>query len=100
MPSLLMLKALPWKLIGFAAIALALISMFAALQMEKRKSDKLSNQLQAVIEQSKKKQIEVREVIKQGKDRIVVVERDAKKVEEAPLEGECKTPRAVIEADV
>ena len=100
MPSLPMLKALPWKLIGYAAIALALVSMFAALQMEKRKSDKLSHQLQSVIEQSKKKQIEIREVIKQGKDRIVVVERDAKKVEEAPLEGGCRTPDAILDADL
>ena len=50
--------------------------------------------------QSKDKQDGVREVIRQGKDRVVVVEREAKRVESAPLEGECRTPKLVLEADI
>lgn len=45
MPSLLILKALPWKLIGWAAIAFAFIACLAALRMEQAQNDKLKAQL-------------------------------------------------------
>ena len=38
--------------------------------------------------------------IAKAKDRIVIVERDAKRVEAAPLPGQCRTPDAIMNADI
>lgn len=88
-----------WQLL---CIALALFAGFQTLRVsaEQRHSGKLQAQLSKLAEASKQKQTEVREVIKQGKDRIVVVRKEAERIESAPLEGDCKTPKAVLEADV
>lgn len=95
-----MLKALPWRWIGAGAVLIAFLALFAHDRMVVAQNEKLKAQIAKLVDESKRKQVEVREVIRQGKDRIVVVEKEAKRVEEAPLEGECKTPRAVLEADI
>lgn len=38
--------------------------------------------------------------IAKAKDRIVIVERDAKRIEAAPLPGNCRTPDAIMGADL
>ena len=100
MPTLLMLKALPWRLIGIVSIAFAVLALFAHDRMVVAQNVKLKAQIAKLVDQSREKQSEVREVIRQGKDRVVVVEREAKRVESAPLEGECRTPKLVLEADI
>ena len=71
-----------------------------ALLQCKLQNQKYSTQIQSLSDKSREKQSEVREVIRQGKDRVVVVEREAKRVESAPLEGWCRTPKLVLEADI
>lgn len=93
-------KALPWKLIGYCALGMALVLMYAALRIEQAQNVKLKAQLHAQIEAGKAKKSEVRDVIKQGKDRIVVVEKQAKRIEGAPIPGNCQTPDAVMGADL
>ena len=95
-----MLKALPWRLIGAGAVLIAFLALFAHDRMVVAQNEKLKAQIAKLVDQSKQKQSEVREVIKQGKDRVVVVEREATKVENAPLPGGCRTPDAVLNADI
>lgn len=47
---LLALRALPWKVIGFSALGLALVLMFAALKMERAHSARLKAQIAACSE--------------------------------------------------
>ncbi len=100
-------RSLPWKLIGFCALGMAMVLMFAALRMSQAQNVKLKSQLAACAEEQRRladesaaKQKETKRRVDKAKERIVIVERKAKEIEAAPLPGDCKTPKAILEADL
>jgi hypothetical protein len=50
MGALLALRALPWRLIGYAALALFIASLMVALKIERTQNDKLKAQITACAE--------------------------------------------------
>lgn len=97
----------PWGRIGLIAGALAGIALLTAWKIEERRADKL--QAQVIKWQREFARISnernVQKVI--TRDRIIEVERKAKdadsrakRIEAAPLPGNCKTPEAVRSADL
>ena len=87
---------------GFLCIMLgiALVVERAHSRKQAARIVELSATIQRLEDEGKQKQSEVREVIKAGKERVVVVEREAKRIEQAPLPGNCRTPVAVMGADL
>lgn len=49
-PALALARGLPWKLIGFAALALMVAALVVALKMERQHSGKLKVQVEKVVE--------------------------------------------------
>lgn len=100
MPTLLMLKALPWKLIGLAALGVALVLMYAALKMEKAQNVKLKAQLERIsTAKNEQKQTTGRTI---AETRIIYrdAESRAQRVEKAPTVERCKTPQEILSADL
>jgi hypothetical protein len=105
--------ALAWlsrrSLVEMACLALGLICFvqFTALRMEKRHSAKVEAQL-VKCEQARKAMSDARNVQKaETRERIKVVTRTikesddkAKAIETAPLPGNCKTPKEILDADI
>ena len=107
MPYLMALKALPWRLIGAAALALAIGLLWMNLRMERAHSAKLQAQLEKceefrrlLAEQSERQKQQTSRNIEQVRERIVTVEKQADRIERAPLKGDCSTPDEVLQADV
>ena len=96
----------PWlNLHTLSAVIIAALMIYIGVQKIsllqcKLQNQKYSSQLQRLAEESKRKQVEVREVIKEGKTKIVTVRQEAEKIEKAPLEGDCKTPQIIMDADI
>ncbi|GAA4015398.1 hypothetical protein GCM10022280_12670 [Sphingomonas swuensis] len=98
---------IPWGRVGIAASILAVTFLAAAWKIEERRADKLQAQVvkwqtafgrissgkneQKVITKERIVEVEVR-----AKDADV----RAKRIEAAPLLGQCATPEAVMGADI
>lgn len=102
-----MLRALPWKLILWSALGMFVLGLMLALSMERRQNDKLKGQvkglndtLRSISDARDKQGKETNRNIGKAHDRIVYVDRKAREVEQAPLPGGCKSPDAVMGADL
>lgn len=104
---LLAARALPWKLIGFAALALMVGSLMLALKIERTQNGKLKAQIE--LQAAELKRISTKrdeqKVITHG--RIVIADKGrkqaedkAKVIEAAPLVPGCKTPPEIMGADL
>lgn len=103
-----MLNAIPLvsKLLGLAALV-AILTLTVLWQAADRRADKwqsqslkLSAQLERLAVESEERQRESARRIAEAQGRIVVVDRIAREIEKAPLEGQCKTPDAILKADL
>jgi hypothetical protein len=101
------LKALPWRMIGLAGLTLAFVAMVVALKLERAETATLKANLESCEEtrrqlakQTKAKQAETSRRIEQGNRDIQSADGRAKRVETAPLPGGCRTPEAVLQADI
>jgi hypothetical protein len=92
MPTLLALRALPWRLIGYASLGLVIVSLFVALKLERAHSAKLSAQLHAITsaqkQQKRTTERTVREVV-EGQERVKTI---VKTIHDAPNPEGCRTP--------
>lgn len=87
------------RLIVGGAVLIAFLTLFLLWKAADRRADKFQRQLIECVELRKKLERESREqqertrtVIKQGKERIVYIDRKAKELESRPLPGGCRTP--------
>lgn len=94
------------KIVGAVALS-AILALSLALFMADRRADKWERQavkcnatLDRLADESAARQKETARRVEEAKERIVVVEREAKRVEEAVLPGQCATPGAVLQADL
>jgi cell division protein FtsL len=83
-------------------LSLAIALFFADRRADKweAKAVKCGATLTRLAEESKANQAEVKERIVEGRERVVYVDRVARGIESAPLPGNCKTPVAVLGADL
>lgn len=102
MPSLATLKLVMWGVIAFAFMA-----CLAALRIEQAQNGKLKAQIHACAEARKadsdarnSQKVETRERIKTVEKTIRSADDKARVVEKALLPGECRTPRAILDADI
>lgn len=98
--------------LSFAQVALLVLALFAGLQTirvsaEKRHSAKLQTQIEKVSAELKRISAAKNEQKIITRDRIVIAERKAKdadgvakKIEAAPLPGQCRSPSEVLQADL
>ena len=92
------------KIVGIAALSIILALSIALFFADRRadkweaKAIKCGATLERLAEESKRDQAEVKERIVGGRERRVYIDRAAKPVENAPLEGQCRTPAAVMES--
>jgi len=101
------MKFIPWTRVGIAAGILIFTALFAAYKIEERRADKLQTQVIKWQRAFAKLSTERNEQRTITRTRIVEVERKSKsantrarRVETAPLPGQCKTPEAVLGADL
>lgn len=100
--------AIPWRLVGYLSVAVVVMGLYLALQIEQRQNDKLTAQLQAceqlrrqLVEESARKVEQTERVVTEYRTVTVPrVEREVVRIETAPLPGECRTPDAVMGADL
>lgn len=97
----------PWRLIGLAAGALVVLSLFLALTIERRQNDKLKaqvgfcqDQLKRLADESDAKRKSTARIVERTRERIITVEKQVRRIEAAPLPGQCKTPELVMGADL
>lgn len=95
------LSRLPWKLIIGGLLVAAILVQTLRLSYAERRAERLQftvNELRAVIAEADKKS---RQSQKEVARRIEVIKQDspaARRVESAPLPGNCATPREILEA--
>ena len=95
-----------WQLVCLALCA-ALLVQHLALRSERRHGDKVEAQLSKAVGELNRISTAKNEQKRETSDRIKVVtrtirekEREAEKVEQAPLPGECQSPSEVLRADL
>lgn len=98
------LKALPLKWIGLAILVAALVVQTLRLDAAQERAKRYKAEIaemkdRAKAEANRQKQVTADNIAK-TRDRIVKVEVPAKRVENAPLPGNCQTPREILEADL
>lgn len=71
-----------------------------AKKADKAIIDRMTAEVVSLAQQSAAKQAQTRIIVKRGADHIVVVEKDAKRVETAPLAGNCKSSTITMGADL
>lgn len=101
------LRSLSWS--QLLCLALAGLALLFYLQRNdarsdagkyKRQRDYYVSELKRISTAKNEQQAETAKNIAKAKDRIVIVERDAKRIEAAPLPGNCRTPDAIMGADL
>ncbi len=101
------LRSLSWS--QLLCLALAGLALLFYLQRNdarsdgvkyKRQRDYYVSELKRISTAKNVQQAETDRNIVKAKDRIVIVERDAKRVEQARLPGGCRSPQAVLDADL
>lgn len=104
MLNLVALKALPWRLLAGAALVIALAfallrldAMGEKLKRERAEHAALVDRLKA--EAARQKQVTSSNVSK-AREGMKQVEPIAKRIETAPLPGNCQTPREILGADL
>ena len=101
------LGAMPWKLILFSALGMAFLGLMLALSMERRQNDKLKvniakleSTLRSISDKRNEQGKETDRNIDRAREKIIYVDRKAREIEGAPIVGTCKTPDAVMGADL
>ena len=96
-----------WKLASLIVLALALAVQTVRLghrsnQLEREKinSNELRAELKRISSKKNEQQVITVEKIKQVETIRREADKVAEKIEQAPLPGNCTTPRAVLEADL
>ena len=97
------LGAMPWKLIGLSALAMFILGLMLALSMERRQNDKLKvniakleSTLRSISDKKNEQGKATDRNIGKARERIVYVDREARKIEAAPILGSCKTPEIIM----
>lgn len=95
------------KIIGWAVIAFAFIACLTALRLEQAQNGKLKAQLHECAEARKadsaaknSQKAETSERIKVVHHNLGVANDKAQVIEQAPLPGNCASPKAVLDADI
>lgn len=101
------MKAVPWKLVGVCAAAFAILALFAHDRIMVAQNGKLKAQLHAAAEElhrisdARNKQGKATKInLGKVKDRIEQAEPKARRIEAAPLPGNCATPKEIRELDI
>ncbi len=101
------LRSLSWS--QLLCLALAGLAGLFYLQRNDARSDAgrwekqyhgIRAELHRISAAKNEQQAETAKNIAKAKDRIVIVERDAKRVEAAPLLGQCRTPKEILSTDI
>ncbi len=85
---------------GFGIWPLKINGMKAKYETAIDKLAEARAELHRISTAKNEQQAETAKNTAKAKDRIVIVERDAKRVEAAPLPGQCRSPKEILEADL
>jgi hypothetical protein len=94
------------QIVGVIALV-ALLSLLLLWKAADRRADKweaqalkLSAELRRISTEKDEQKAATDKAIAKGRERIVYVDRVAKEIEKAPLPGQCRTPGAILKADL
>ena len=103
----LALTRLPWKLIGLGLLIALLGIQTLRLSWAERRADRIQFELNEARQALKdadlaarKLQAETERLIKLNRERQTQANDKAGRIERAPLPGNCKTPREILESDI
>lgn len=106
MPYLLLLKS-HWKLALGALLLIAVLVQTVRLERAERRADRLqfeNNEMRVAIDEAHRATLEAQKLIdrimREGRAKRDRADGEAKRVENAPLPGNCKTPPAILELDI
>ncbi len=94
------LRALPWKLIGFCGLAMAMVLMFAALRMEQAQNVKLKAQLSKCADAKNEQKPITKGNVTKAKEADKTAKRVSERINAAPTVPQCGTPPEIMGADL